>query len=103
MASLNIRFEWDENKAASNYRKHKVTFQDATLAFFDPFVVIEQDRMVNGEERWRAIGMVRSCLFLVVAHTTRLCENNRAVEVVRIINARRLEPRERKKYYGKNR
>jgi len=30
-----ILFEWDETKAASNWRKHRVTFEDAMSVFDD--------------------------------------------------------------------
>ena len=33
-----IAFEWDSQKAITNFRKHKVKFELAAEAFFDPFV-----------------------------------------------------------------
>ena len=33
-----ITFEWDSNKAATNVRKHNVSFEMACEAFFDPFL-----------------------------------------------------------------
>jgi hypothetical protein len=32
-----VEFEWDGNKAQSNFEKHGVTFEEATEVFFDPF------------------------------------------------------------------
>ena len=32
-----IDFEWDNAKAAANFRKHGVTFEQAAYAFRDPF------------------------------------------------------------------
>ena len=29
-------FEWDEPKAATNLRKHRVSFEEAALVFLDP-------------------------------------------------------------------
>jgi uncharacterized DUF497 family protein len=29
-------FEWDDEKAASNLKKHGIAFEDAELVFFDP-------------------------------------------------------------------
>ena len=31
-----ISFEWDENKNRANQVKHKVSFEEAKLAFYDP-------------------------------------------------------------------
>lgn len=31
------RFEWDASKAASNKRKHGVTFEEAQSVFYDDF------------------------------------------------------------------
>ena len=32
-------FEWDDSKAASNLRNHKITFEMARDLFSDPFIV----------------------------------------------------------------
>ena len=96
MAHLKLRFEWDENKAESNYRKHGITFEDATEAFFDRDRIEEPNRIVGGEERWQTIGTIRGFTVLLVIHTIR--ENG--VEVVRIISARHATPAERDRYYG---
>ncbi|EAO8184518.1 BrnT family toxin [Salmonella enterica] len=64
-------FEWDEVKAASNYRKHGIRFEEAARVFDDPLHLSVQDRCENGEYRWQSIGMVRGCMVVVVAHTTR--------------------------------
>jgi uncharacterized DUF497 family protein len=34
-----MRFEWDPVKAASNAKKHKVTFELAKTVFYDDFAV----------------------------------------------------------------
>jgi len=88
------RFEWDPVKAASNIRKHGIAFDVAALVFSDPLVVIDQDRVENGEYRWRAVGVVRMTL-LVVVHTERTDNDE---EIIRIISARRADPGERKRY-----
>jgi len=33
---LHFHFEWDEKKAATNLRKHKVSFAEAVAVFSDP-------------------------------------------------------------------
>ena len=88
--------EWDYKKAESNYRKHNIRFEEAALAFDDPFAVSEQDRVENGEQRWQTIGMVGGCLLVLVAHTVRF--EDKVAEVVRIISARRANRRERIRY-----
>ena len=89
-------FEWDEEKAASNYRKHGIFFEDAVSIFQDPNIYTEQDRFENGEYRWKSIGLATpSLMLLLVAHTFQYDENT---EIVRIISARRASKTERKKY-----
>jgi uncharacterized DUF497 family protein len=89
-------FEWDDKKAASNHRKHGVHFEDAARAFDDPFAISEQDRIENGEQRWQTIGITGGCLLLLVAHTVRA--ENEGIEIVRIISARRVDRKERRRY-----
>ena len=89
-------FEWDKQKAESNYRKHGIRFEEAAQVFADPLAVSEQDRIENGEERWQTVGTVGGCLVLLVAHTVLLEDEN--LEVIRIISARRLDRKERKRY-----
>jgi len=88
-------FEWDEVKAASNYRKHGIRFEEAARVFDDPFHLSIQDRYENGEYRWQSIGMVRGCMMVVVAHTTRFEDGT---EIIRLISSRRAERRELRRY-----
>ena len=90
-----VRFEWDPDKATANARKHHVSFETATLAFADPFALIDQDRVENGEQRWQTLGMAGGVLLLLVAHTIR---DEEQVEVIRIISARLATRPERKRY-----
>jgi len=57
------RFEWDAVKARSNARKHGVRFEDALLAFDDPFALAEQDRFEGREPRWQTLGMPETLSF----------------------------------------
>jgi uncharacterized DUF497 family protein len=93
---MDIRFEWDPEKAASNLQKHGISFQVAIRAFADPFALMAQDRIETGEYRWQTIGIVEGWLLLVVAHTFRDDENGS--EVIRIISARRADRQERRLY-----
>jgi uncharacterized DUF497 family protein len=91
-------FEWDEAKAESNRRKHGIDFDDAIEVFYNPHAVIEQERAVDGELRWRTIGRVARIAVLYVAHTV---EDEGQYEVIRVISARRADRRERRQY-GQN-
>jgi len=93
---MKTRFEWDPAKAESNLRKHRVSFETATRVFADPFALVKQDRIENGEHRWQTLGIVDSSLLLLVAHTVRGDEDG--TEIIRIISARRAEPKERRRY-----
>jgi uncharacterized DUF497 family protein len=96
---VKTRFEWDATKAASNFRKHGVSFQTAARVFADPYALVEQDRIENGEERWQTIGVVEGVLMLMVAHTVREQDD---IEVIRIISARHANRRERRRYEEEN-
>lgn len=87
-----MEFEWDENKARVNLRKHGVSFDRAKLVFEDEQRVEEiDDSIFYGEERWRTIGMVWSEL-VVVIYTERQGK-------IRIISARRALKHEQQDYY----
>ena len=52
------RFQWDDEKAVSNYGKHRVRFEAARNVFKDPFAVeLIDDRHDYGEDRFVLIGM----------------------------------------------
>lgn len=93
---MNIWFEWDPDKAASNLKKHGVSFDTAIRAFPDPFAVTAQDRIEAGEYRWQTIDMAEGWLLLVVAHTIR--DDDGGAEIIRIVSARRAERHERRRY-----
>ena len=90
-----MRFEWDEKKNLANRRKHKVSFETATLVFEDPHAISMLERIEEGEERWQTVGMAGGVLVMFVAHTYRESDGE---EVVRIISARKATPRERSMY-----
>jgi uncharacterized protein len=89
-----MRYEWDEDKNRRNLAKHKVSFETASLVFEDPQAISTQDRVVEGEERWQALGMVSGVL-LLVAYTHR---DEPSGEVIRLISARKATAHERKAY-----
>jgi uncharacterized DUF497 family protein len=69
-------------------------------AFSEPLALVEQDRIESGELRWQTLGMVDDVVLLLVAHT--VTEDDDA-EIIRIISARRAEPKERRRYEQTNR
>ena len=88
-----MRFEWDDAKDEINQKKHGVAFEVASRVFADPNVLEYIERVVEGEERWHAIGFASgTVLFLTVVHT------HVGDKVVRIISAREATSRERKLY-----
>lgn len=96
---MNVRFEWDPEKALSNERKHGVSFATALRAFADPFALKILERVEDGEHRWQTLGAVQGHLLLLIAYTLReLDEDGRSVEVVRIISARKADRSERRRY-----
>jgi len=88
-------FEWDDRKAAANLARHGVSFDEARLAFSDPFAAGREDRREDfGEHRHILLGMADGRL-LHVAYALR-------GERVRIISARLAETRERRRYHESN-
>jgi uncharacterized DUF497 family protein len=83
---------WDPAKALLNLKKHGVDFEEAATVFRDPLLLVQPDVEHSfGEERWVALGKSVRQLLLVVVHT----ENE---QTIRIISARKAEPRERRQY-----
>lgn len=93
----NVRFEWDDDKADSNRRKHGFSFEAAVKVFQDPLALFAKDRIVEGEQRWHVIGAVDEAVLLVV-HVYRLENLNGEEENIRIISARPANERERGRY-----
>jgi uncharacterized DUF497 family protein len=100
-----VRIEWDVTKNRRNQAKHGIAFEEAAHVFLDPFVVMVQDRIEDGEERWQSIGMVASVLLVLVAHTINddVDAEGEAIEVFRIISARPATKAERVRYASENR
>ena len=88
-------FEWDDAKAAANWRDHGVSFHHAIKAFRDRFAVERfDDREDYGEERINRLGMCEG----VILHVTYTERGDR----IRIISARRAERHEQDDYYREN-
>ena len=92
-----MRFEWDSRKDRINQTKHRgLDFATAARVFDDPYVLLMHDRVIEGEQRWHAIGAVSAALLLVV-HTYHEDDGN-GEEIIRIISAREANQRERRIY-----
>ena len=95
-----MRYEWDDEKAARNLRKHRVDFLDAIAAVEDPNRLEEiESQLDDGEERTRIIGLARGGV-LFVAVTLRSANEE---EICRIISARKATRNEEDKYYAGDR
>jgi uncharacterized DUF497 family protein len=83
---LETIFTWDPAKAKRNRRAHGVSFETATEIFADPFIVTNQDKTDECEQRWHAIGMSGALALLLVVFVER---STPELEVIRIISARK--------------
>ena len=88
-----MKFEWDKTKAAANFRKHKVTFDEATTVFSDPLARIFDDPDHSVEERREMIvgHSILSRLLLV-------CFTEREARLIRVFSARQTTRKERQDY-----
>jgi uncharacterized DUF497 family protein len=87
-----MRFEWDKNKAKTNLKKHRVSFEEAETVFEDDFTVtISDDEHSFEEKRFVTIGQSLTGRLLIISHTF-------DEEKIRIINARKPTKAERKDY-----
>ena len=89
-----MEFEWDAGKAASNLRKHRVSFENATRVFLDPQRIETLDEREDyGEDRWKTVGLVEPAL-LAVVYSVRSKDGN----LMRLISARKADAHERAQY-----
>lgn len=89
-----ITFIWDQKKADSNLKKHKVSFIEAKSVFYDELAIqfFDEDHS-DSEERFIMLGMSTDARLLIVCH----CELDE-VNTVRIISARKATKNERRFY-----
>ena len=87
---VHMNYEWDPEKAVSNFKKHEVSFADAVTVLADDRALTMDDSQPD-EERHITLGMDALGRVLVVVYTWR---GNR----IRIISARHATPSERKQY-----
>jgi uncharacterized DUF497 family protein len=87
-----VRFEWNDQKALANFKKHGVSFGEATEVFYDPNALEDYDAVHSDDEaRFFIIGLSsRQMLYVIYAERTG--------DVIRIISARRADQSERQMY-----
>ena len=88
-----MEFEWDKAKAAANFKKHRVTFDEAGTVFADPLARIFDDAEHSAEER-REIIVGHSILGRLLL----VCFTEQAADVIRVFSAREATARERQDY-----
>jgi uncharacterized DUF497 family protein len=89
-----MEFEWHPDKAESNWRKHRIRFEDAARVFLDPNRIESFDgREAYGEDRWKTVGLVEPAL-LTVVYTVR----GKNGDIIRLISARKADTHERAQY-----
>ena len=94
---LELRFEWDAEKADENTRKYSVSFEEAQSIFSDQSATIIDDPDHSGDEdRFLLLGLSVKLRTVVVAHCYREGD-----EVIRIISARKATRSERDFYNGR--
>ena len=87
-----MQFEWNQDKANLNLKKHGVSFNEASTVFNDPLSVTFPDPDHSyGEERYVTIGLSSASRILIVPHTDR-------GDSVRIISAPEATRNERRFY-----
>jgi len=89
---MKLTFEWDEVKARTNFKKHKVSFEEGKTIFNDPLLFTFPDDVHSSkEDRFINIGLSANSRILVLTHTERQ-------DKIRIISCRKATARERKFY-----
>ena len=89
---MHMAIGWDADKAASNLRKHGVSFEEAATALLDPMALAQEDSSAEGEVRWVLLGMSAQPRLLAVVYTLR------SQDRIRLISARRATRKEARQY-----
>jgi hypothetical protein len=89
---MKLNFNWDEEKAKANRKKHRVSFDEAIAIFNDPFstMIADPDHSID-EQRHIDIGSSDKGQILVVVYTERGSN-------IRIISCRKANLSERRFY-----
>ncbi|HET6250582.1 MAG TPA: BrnT family toxin [Tepidisphaeraceae bacterium] len=88
-----MKFEWDSTKAATNRRKHGISFEEAETVFSDPNAIEFYDaEHSDDEDREIIIGFSNKLRLLLVIYT------ERHGDTIRIISARKANATEKREY-----
>jgi uncharacterized DUF497 family protein len=85
-----VRFTWDPKKAASNLKKHRVSFEEAASVFADPLAAMLEDALFP--ERAILVGQSEKRRVLLVVFV------EQTEDLIHIVSARRTTSHERKRY-----
>jgi len=89
-----LTFEWNDQKAAENLRKHGIPFGEAKSAFLDENArLIADPEHAEEEDRFILLGLRVQLRLLVVVHCYREKD-----AVIRLISARKADKFERVQY-----
>jgi uncharacterized protein len=83
--------EFDPKKNKANVVKHGVSLSEGDGVLLDPLAITVEDSSAGGEVRYVTIGMNSFGSLMVVVWTDRETD-------VRLISARKAEPKERRSY-----
>lgn len=90
-----FQFEWNEEKASTNFKKHSIEFDMAARVFLDTLRLdFSDNREDYGEERRNTIGNIDG----IIVHVTYTPREGR----IRLISARKANSKERERYDGQD-
>jgi len=90
---MKLKFEWDTQKAATNIKKHNVSFHEAQTVFKDSFALIFDDELhSDNENREIIIGHSSNNRLLIV------CFTEKTEYHIRIFSSRQATKKERRDY-----
>lgn len=90
---MNLKFEWNNEKAALNIKKHNISFNEAQTVFKDRFALIFDDELHSDyENREIIIGHSTNNRLLIV------CFTEKTEFHIRIFSSRQATKKERRDY-----
>lgn len=89
---MHMDVEWDPKKAASNLKKHGVSFDEAATVLLDPNALAQPDDDSTSEERWLLIGMSCKARLITLVYALKSADR------IRLISARKATPKEANYY-----
>ena len=85
---MHMDIEWNAGKAAANFRKHGIRFEEGATSLLDPLALAQEDDSSESEARWVLVGMSTNARLLTVVYTLR--DESR----IRLISARKATRKE---------